>query len=168
MEEILDLVNEKDEVIGEVLKSKANSDPKLIHREVMVYIFDEKYRFLVQQRSWNKKVYPGIWAESAAGHIGKGEIPEAAAHRELKEEMGFDVPLKFIQKRLNKFKNETHFSYCYIGRYKNEKINFQKEEVEQVKFVTKEEFDDLYPERDEVIEEAIVWIGEVWKMVRKY
>jgi isopentenyl-diphosphate delta-isomerase type 1 len=165
MDELLDLVNENDEVVGEVLKSKANSDPKLIHREVVVYIFDEKLRFLVQQRSWNKKVYPGIWAESAAGHVGKGEDIEVAAHRELQEEMGFDVPLKFIQKRLNKFENETHFSYCYLGKYTGEKISFQKEEIEQVKFVTEEEFSALYPERDKVIDEAISWIKEIWKRV---
>ena len=86
MDELLDLVNEKDEVIGEVWKSEANSNPKLIHREILVYVFDDQNRMLLQQRSFTKKVYPGQWAETCAGHIGKGEKPKIAAYRELSEE----------------------------------------------------------------------------------
>lgn len=165
MEEILDLVNEKDEVVGEVLKSKANSDPTLIHREVIVYIFDAQGKFLVQQRSWNKKVYPGFWAESAAGHVVKGELPEMAAHRELLEEMGFDTDLEFVEKELVAFKNETHFAYFYIGKYDGQEINFQKEEIEQIRFVNQKEFDDLYPERDKAVEEAIARIKRIWDKI---
>ncbi|MFA7301537.1 MAG: NUDIX domain-containing protein [Candidatus Shapirobacteria bacterium] len=88
MDELLDLVNENDEVIGEVWKSQANSDPLVIHREISVYLFDNENRMLMGQRGFTKKVYPGVWGESAAGHIGKGEKPEDTAHRELKKRNG--------------------------------------------------------------------------------
>lgn len=164
MDELLDLVSENDEVIGEVWKSKANSDPKLIHREILIYIFDNKNRLLMQQRSFNKKVYPGVWAESSAGHVDKGEDPEIAAHRELKEELGFDTDLTFFEKRTLHYSNETHISYCYLGKYNGEKITIQKEEVENVKFVKKEEIDSLYKIKDKIIDEEIEWIKKVWEI----
>lgn len=164
MDELLDLVNENNEIIGEVWKSKANNDPKLIHREILVYLFDKENRLLMQQRSFKKKVYPGVWAETASGHVGKGEDPEAAAHRELIEEMGFDTELKFFIKRILRYPNETHISYCYKGIYKGEKIEFQKEEVEQTRFTTKDELDGIYPDKDKIIEEETEWIKEIWGM----
>jgi len=39
-DELIDLVNEKDEIIGTVWKSQAHKDPKLIHREVGIAIFN--------------------------------------------------------------------------------------------------------------------------------
>lgn len=50
-EEILDLVDENDEVIGKVGKSEANSDLKLIHREIGVLIYDGRKRVLFNKRS---------------------------------------------------------------------------------------------------------------------
>ncbi|MBI2464519.1 NUDIX domain-containing protein [Candidatus Shapirobacteria bacterium] len=167
MDELLDLVNEKDEVIGEVLKSKANSDPKLIHREILVYIFDDENRMLMQQRSFNKKVYPGVWAESCAGHVGKGEDPENAAHRELVEELGFDTKLFFFVKRILRYSNETHISYCYLGVYSGQEIKFQKEEVEGVRFTREDEVDGLYLEKDKIIVEEIGWMKKVWNIAKK-
>lgn len=162
MDEILDLVNENDEIIGEVEKDVANSDAKLIHREISVYVFDNENRLLMGQRSLKKKVYPGVWGESAAGHVDKGELPEAAAHRELKEEMGFDTTLTFLKKSLTKFSNETHFTYYYIGKYNGENISFQKEEIEQVRFTKRDEFDSLYTNPDEFIKKGIQIVKEIW------
>jgi len=164
MDELLDLVNENDEVIGEVWKSEANSNPKLIHREILIYVFDDQNRMLMQQRSFNKKVYPGQWAETCAGHIGKGEDPEKAAYRELFEELGLKIKLKFIKKRLINQKNETHFAFCYVGRYDGSKIIIDKNEVEQAKFVAKDKFEELFRAGgDEFIEGEIEWMKEIWK-----
>ena len=41
-DELLDLVNEDDEVIGTVWKSKAHKDPSKIHREVAIVIVNNK------------------------------------------------------------------------------------------------------------------------------
>jgi isopentenyl-diphosphate delta-isomerase len=125
-------------------------------------VFDDQNRLLMGQRSLKKKVYPGVWGESAAGHVDKGEFPEAAAHRELTEEMGFDTKLTFLKKSLTKFSNETHFTYYYIGKYNSEEINFQREEIEQVRFTKREEFDGLYTNPDKFIQEGIRIVKEIW------
>jgi len=121
---------------------------------------------LMQQRSFNKKVYPGEWAETCAGHVAKGEESEMAAHRELKEEMGLEIDLKFVKKRLIKLGNETHFAYCYIGKYNGQKIVFDKDEVETVAWVRKEDFERYWkPSSDKYIQSETKWVKEIWNRV---
>lgn len=90
-DELLDLVNEKDEVIGEVWKSEAHRDPAKFHREVAIVVFNNKREVLLQQRSFKKSHDPGQWKITAAGHVGKGEKPEDAVKRELEEELGLKI-----------------------------------------------------------------------------
>lgn len=142
-DELLDLVDDKDFIIGEVWKSKAHEDPKLIHREIAVIIYDDQGRVLFQKRSSSKKVNPGIWTESCAGHVPKGMKPEDAAHMELKEELGFDTKLKYFGKTLAHLPNETHFTYWFVGKYENERISIQKEEVDKVEFLSQEQLKSL-------------------------
>jgi isopentenyl-diphosphate delta-isomerase len=136
-DELLDLVDEKDRVIGEVWKSKANADPKLLHRELCVIIYDDKGRILFQKRSSLKKVNPSVWAESCAGHVPQGIKPLAAAHKELLEELGFDTRLRYFGKTQALLPYEAHFTYWYVGKYPGKRIRIQKEEVDKVKFLSR-------------------------------
>jgi isopentenyldiphosphate isomerase len=113
-DELIDLVDECDRVVGTVRKGEANLDPGLRHREVAVLIHRDD-RLLWQQRSWAKTVMPGVWDVACAGHVGAGASPEQTAHRELSEELGFDTRLVFVQRRLVQLPNETHFAYVYWG-----------------------------------------------------
>jgi len=132
--ELLDLVNENDEIVGEVLRKDANSDPVLTHREVAVVIINSNNEVLLQKRSKYKTVNPLMWSMTA-GHVVKGEDILKTAHTELQEELGFDTPLVFIKKELHKYPWETHFMYYYLGIYNNEKIILEPAEVEKVLFV---------------------------------
>lgn len=142
-EEILELVDENDNVIGEVLKREANKDPKLWHREAAVLLYSADKKILFQRRSLQKLVAPGEWMTTAAGHVTKGLTPFEAAHKELKEELGFDTELKFLDKNLVKRTNETHFTYRYIGKYLGQKIEIEKDEVEEAQLFSEVEFDKL-------------------------
>ncbi len=143
-DELLDLVNKKDQITGQVWKSEANQNSKLIHREVAIIIYNDSGKVLFQKRSKNKKVNPGIWAETVAGHIGRGEEPLNTAHRELKEEVGFDTELKFFEKTLAHAPNETHFTYWFYGKYPSgARIKLRKEEVEKVAFLSPTELQSL-------------------------
>lgn len=148
-EEIIDLVNEKDEVIGVITRKEAHTNAALIHREVDVIIVDDKKRILIQKRSQKKKVFPGLWVDSAGGHIPAGTNPELGAHKELKEELGFDTNLKFIKKSFSKKSTESRFKYWYIGSFpKDASINIDSTEVEEAKFVTKEEYEVIAKEQN--------------------
>ncbi len=161
-DELLDLVDENDQIIGEVLKGEANENPKLIHREVAILIYDDKDRILFQQRSKNKKVHPEMWGLSAAGHVPKGMDLIEAAHMELQEELGFDTKLRLIDKRLTKMPNETRFTYFYIGKYPGAKIVIEPQEVEQAKFFSKEELGKFIKSGGNVGGLSLEYAGKYW------
>ena len=50
-EEVLDLVNANDEVVGTVIREEANTNPKMTHREVAVILVDDQNRILLQKKS---------------------------------------------------------------------------------------------------------------------
>jgi len=92
-DELIDLVNGKDEVTGEAMKSHAHTNG-LIHRLAVVYVFYNG-ELLVQKRSPQKN---GLLDHSVGGHVGKGESYEIAAQREMQEELGLKTPLSFVGK----------------------------------------------------------------------
>lgn len=50
---------------------------------------------LIQRRALAKYHCGGMWANTVCTHPHFGEDVEAAAHRRLREELGFDLPLEF-------------------------------------------------------------------------
>jgi isopentenyl-diphosphate Delta-isomerase len=161
-EEILDLVNIKDKVIGEIAKGKANSDPSVIHREIAIIVYDRNNKILIQKRSMKKVVDPGLWTISVAGHIPRGMLPEKAAHMELKEELGFDTKLEFINKKLIHYENETHFAYLFKGLYNGQKIKIEKAEVDQVKFISRKDFKIMQNAGEEFEPHSVIRMNSFW------
>ncbi|KKQ98105.1 MAG: Nudix hydrolase 3 [Candidatus Woesebacteria bacterium GW2011_GWA1_39_12] len=134
-DELLDLVNEKDEVIGTVWKSDAHKDPSKIHREVAVAVFNKQGEVLLQKRSLKKEHHPGRWAITA-GHVGAGEEPEHAAKRELFEELGWKNEIKFLGKIFAQDNKESRIFWIYYVLVNGESsVNFDKEEIEDVGWI---------------------------------
>jgi isopentenyl-diphosphate delta-isomerase type 1 len=86
-EEIFDVVNDRDEVIGQKPRSVIHR-LKLKHRAVHVLVFNSKGELFLQKRSMKKDCFPGTWDSSASGHLDSGESYDACAVRESKEELG--------------------------------------------------------------------------------
>lgn len=86
-----DLVNEKDEVIGETDKSTAHA-LKQLHRVAAVYVFNSYNELLVQVH----KKSGGLYDHSVGGHVSKGESYDDAAVREASEEIGISQPLTHV------------------------------------------------------------------------
>jgi len=86
-EEIFDVVNERDEVVGQRPRSEVHR-LKLNHRAVHVLVFNARGELFLQQRSLLKDCFPGVWDSSASGHLDQGEEYDACAVRELAEELG--------------------------------------------------------------------------------
>jgi 8-oxo-dGTP diphosphatase len=61
---------------------------------VAVAMVDEDHRVLLAQRPAHKE-HGGLW-EFPGGKINAGETPEAALIRELREELGIDVPARCL------------------------------------------------------------------------
>ncbi|MGI5897537.1 MAG: NUDIX hydrolase [Candidatus Dojkabacteria bacterium] len=139
-EEIIDIVDENDKVIGQLPKRVVHSKKGILHREIGVVVVDNNNRVLLQQRSFKKKLFPGEWTVSAVGHVPAGLTPEEAAHKELSEELGIDTQLTFIEKRKYISGDHISFGYLFKGTVNEDvKIIINKQEVEQAKFVSKKE-----------------------------
>lgn len=89
-EEIFDVVNERDEVIGQRTRVDVHR-LGLMHRAVHVLVFNKSGQVFLQKRSMSKDRQPGLWDSSASGHLETGETYDVSAVRELQEEIGLKV-----------------------------------------------------------------------------
>ena len=90
-DEMFDIVNDRDEVIGRLPRRMVHRDGHK-HRAVHVLVFDSRGRIFLQKRSLTKDTFPGAWDSSASGHLESGEDYAACAARELREELGWSAP----------------------------------------------------------------------------
>lgn len=132
------LVTKKDEIIGYEEKILTH-EKALLHRAFSIFVFNNKGEMLLQKRAKKKYHCSGLWTNTCCSHPRKGEETDKAAHRRLKEEMGFDCDLiemfKFHYKV--KFDNgltENEIDHVFLGFYdKNPKIS--KKEADDYKWV---------------------------------
>src|SRR5215469_16808804 len=89
-EEIFDVVNERDEVIGQKPRSEVHR-LGLMHRAVHVLVFNARGQVFLQKRSMSKDRQPGLWDSSSSGHLDTGESYDACAVREVREEIGLQL-----------------------------------------------------------------------------
>jgi len=141
MEKVI-LVNEQDEETGSMEKMEAHLQGAL-HRAFSVFIFNPKGEMLLQQRSMQKYHSGGLWTNACCSHPRPGESTENAATRRLKEELGFETPLKKIFQFTYhaSFENgltEHEFDHVFFGEYNGE-IDFNDKEVQDVCFRSIEE-----------------------------
>ena len=120
-EERVILVDESDNEVGTETKPAAHSNGKL-HRAVSVFVFNDDGMLLLQRRAASKYHSANLWSNTCCGHPRPGESAEAAAHRRLHEEMGFDTPLRFIfnfiyRAELENGLSEHEFDHVLVGRF---------------------------------------------------
>jgi isopentenyl-diphosphate delta-isomerase len=87
-EEIFDVVNEQDEVVGQETRRRVHQ-LGLLHRAVHVLVFNRGGDVFLQKRSMLKDNWPGVWDSSASGHVDSGEDYDSCSVRELREELGW-------------------------------------------------------------------------------
>jgi isopentenyl-diphosphate delta-isomerase len=139
--EVVDRVDVNDNIIGQTTKEEAHKNG-YIHRAAVVFCFNSEGKLLVQYRKKD-----GLLDCSVGGHVGQGEAYEAAAEREMKEELGIVKGLKkvgiFYGDEIT-FRNQTidHFFGFFeadltVEDVKN--INIEPKEVEKITPMSLEE-----------------------------
>ncbi|OKJ96991.1 NUDIX hydrolase [Streptomyces sp. CB03234] len=86
-DEILDVVDEHDEVVGQFPRGEVYARG-LRHRCVFVLARDAEDRVFVHRRTATKLVFPSLYDMFVGGVVGAGESYDAAALREAEEELG--------------------------------------------------------------------------------
>jgi len=118
-EEIFDVVNERDEIIGQNTRREVHARG-LWHRAVHVLVFNARGEVFLQKRSLKKDVAAGKWDSSSSGHLDTGEAYDACAVREVREEIG--LHLTQTPQRLFKIDacKETGWEFCWIYHAESE------------------------------------------------
>jgi len=145
-EEMIPIVNEKDEVVGIKQISEAHKHG-LIHREAYVYLINLESEVLLQKRKDN-----GLWDHSAAGHFSEHESYIEGAKREFEEELGVNIEMIDLKEigyeRINTIKlNKKNFRFVKIYLVKKdislENFEIDHIEVEGIKYFSKSELQKL-------------------------
>src|SRR3989344_6175811 len=130
MDEIVDIVDEEDKIIGQELKSRCHNN-MILHRGVAILVFkDDSYtKTIIQKRSMKKTSNPGEYC-IPGGHISSGEDYITGAKRELREELfhGQELPKEIVFEELFKIKKSTDHDYefnvvyriIYLGSFSND------------------------------------------------
>lgn len=118
-DEIFDIVNERDEVIGQAPRREVHARG-LWHRAIHVLVFNARGEVFLQKRSMLKDTAKGKWDSSTSGHVDSGEDYDMTAVRELREEIGLAVSQP--PRRLFKLSAcaETGWEFCWIYRCESE------------------------------------------------
>ena len=137
--ELLSIVNNQDEVIGEATRPDVYAN-KHRHRIVHVLVFNDQNQMLLQKRSPNLGYCPNHWSTAVGGHVGHGETYEEAAKRECVEEIGVLLPLTFFAKDAYQSTSTNHDKFLTTFRATfNGPFNPDPAEVSAVDFFSIEE-----------------------------
>src|SRR6266542_5461370 len=96
-EEMVDLVDEDDRVVGVAPRSEVRAR-NLLHREVAAICRNSAGAIYVHRRTDTKDVFPGLYDMWVAGVVSSGETYAQAVRRELEEELGITGEPAFLFK----------------------------------------------------------------------
>ena len=161
-EEVFDVVNERDEVIGRMERSEVHR-LGLKHRAVHVLVFNAQGQVFLQKRSMLKDTFPGAWDSSASGHLDTGEDYDLCAMRELREELG--LILREPPGRLFKIDACEHTGQEFVWVYKMQSegpFQLHPEEIEDGRWFAEDEVTAWIREKPGDIASALHLIWEQW------
>lgn len=145
-DELVDVVDKNDRVVGNALKTDVYRNG-LSNRIVHVFVVDpESGSIFIQKRGESVRYLPGYYCTSAGGHVGSGEDYDVAAKREMKEEIGIDADIQFIEKFVYDCPETNpatpRFISLYIA-YVNKGFKLSKDEVSEGFFITVSELEEI-------------------------
>jgi isopentenyldiphosphate isomerase len=145
-DEILDIVDENDRVIGQAPRHRAYAE-RLRHRAAFVLVRDAAGRVFVHRRTARKLVFPSYYDMFVGGVVGAGETYDEAARREAAEELGVaDLPAPTpLFRFLYEAPEHTWWSAVYEVRC-DAPVDPQPEEVAWHAFLTEDELHDRLDE----------------------
>lgn len=139
--EILDLYDKQLKLTGKTIERGKPIPRGFMIPIVAVFIYNDKGEYLIQKVAKNR----GNFYSSTAGHVQSGELDFAAAmQRELKEEIGLSVAkseLKLV--KIRRYEYKFTFLYMLKSNVPVEMLRLQEEEVESVKWMSRDEIEQL-------------------------
>lgn len=142
-EELVAIVDDNDHPLGAVTR-RIMRQQRLIHRAAYILVFNKEGSLFIQKRSKTKDMYPGYWDIAAGGVVLAGESYEAAAHRELQEELGIKAGV-LDQLFAQYYEDETNRVWGHIFTcVHNGPFILQAEEIDYGRFIAPAEIERLH------------------------
>lgn len=137
--ESIDVIDENNKLTGEIEDRWVAYNKGLWRRTVSCWIINEKGEILLQKRTANKKGNPNKWAKTG-GQIDSGESAEDAIFREVKEELGIEIPknqIKVVDIHKSDYKSKRFvYNFIFVVNHKIDDYILQEDEVSEVKYVS--------------------------------
>jgi len=135
LDELLDVVNDKDIVIGRESRAVVHRRG-LQHRGVHIFLFTREGKWLIQQRSKDRAASPSLLDCSVSEHVQAGESYLGAALRGMREELGLQqADIKEIATfSMNYGSNDNEISRLFQGYVDPSQVQFDPVEIERVAY----------------------------------
>lgn len=115
-DEIIDLVDDSDVVIGTKSRDEAYSEGLNNIHVVNGFVVNSKGELWIPRRTADKRLYPLGLDVSIGGHIGAGETYEDAFVRETAEELNLDLD-RIPYRLIGYFNRKEHGVHCFQKVY---------------------------------------------------
>lgn len=116
---MIDIVDEFDNVIGKDTKEN-KFQKELISRNVVAFVKNEKGELIIVKRAPHKRSWPNRLDLATCGNVNCSENYDEAIKREIKEELGIECELKFIEKIYTEVeengKKVRYFTGVFLGQ----------------------------------------------------
>ena len=132
-EEIIDLVNEDDQVIGQIGREELHKQNLHNYRAVHAFLKNKEGKIWIPKRTAHKKLAPNALDFSVAGHVTSGMTYEEALKMELSEGLNIDLD-QVSWRTLGKFTPSENGTNCYQMIYEikfDETPNFNPDDFSE-------------------------------------
>ena len=145
--ELVDLYDENRVPLGKTAERYARKAAGEYRMVVHVCVFDSRGRLLIQQRSPEKRLWPGRWDVSIGGGVDAGETSRQGAEREFREELGVSLDLGGLRPTVTVNFGGGFDDFFIVRRDLDDAaFQLQAEEVAAVRWVTLPELLDMVDE----------------------
>jgi isopentenyl-diphosphate delta-isomerase len=133
------IVDENDNVIGS--KDRGTLETNDIYRVSALWITNTNGEILLARRHRSKSHHPRKWGPAVAGTVEEGETYEKNIVKEAEEELGLNLNDFTFGPKLKTENEYKHFTQWYFSTLdKNiDEFKIQEDEVEEIKWFSKEE-----------------------------
>ena len=140
--ELVDLLNDRKELIGETCERNAVPEGKY-RLSIHIWIVNDKNEILIQQRSASRKMFPNMWTNTGGACIA-GETSIETVFRELREELNVIPNIEDLELIASYKRKKDYVDVWLLRQNINIKdLKFNDNEVQAAKWITIEEWKKL-------------------------
>lgn len=145
--EMVDLYDENRLPLGKTAERHAPKGKGEYRMVVHVCVFNSRGQLLIQKRTMEKQIWPGMWDVSVGGGVDAGETSRQGAEREFREELGYPLDLTGVRPSVTVNFDGGYDDFYIVKKDLDEtRFNLQKEEVSAVRWVSLEEAERMVEE----------------------